>query len=121
MNKRELEDELLQTAYETAETVEGGTCEVELQYDLVAECPHDDMTDEYTLTITYYPTRGKCLELASLSEFLAEFRDIEAGQETITHFLAHFLFAFFRPEWIEVELDGEHYGIRTTTSKRREQ
>lgn len=119
-SKRDLEEELLETAFETFESFDGAKCEVQLQRNLTVNCPFDDRTDEYNLTITYLPNDGKCLELESVASFLDEFEDVETSQEAVCQFLAHFIFTFIRPEWIEVEVAGEHYGIHTTTTRRRE-
>lgn len=121
MNEKNLADEYLDTAHDTLETVPGGNCEIRLERDFTGSCPHDDIMDNYTLTVTYKPGDHGCIELESFNEFLSGLEGVEAGQEAITAFLGNFLFAFFSPEWVEVELDTTHYGIHTTTTKRREE
>lgn len=111
---------MLPEAFDTLDVVEGDTCVIELERDMVAECPNDDITDEYALTVRYLPKSGRCIELASFATLVEDFEDVEASQEEITRFLAHFIHTHVGPEWVEVELSGEHYGTDVTTEVRRQ-
>lgn len=52
--------------------------------EFTAVCPFSGLPDVARVTIEYYPTGGKCVELKSLKYYLISFRNVGIYQEAVT-------------------------------------
>lgn len=82
-----------------------------------AVCPVDGHIDTYTLSIEYYPSGGRILELKSFSQYLNEFREREIAQEELCGVLYEDIESILAPEDMRVSVFGEHYGLEVRTIK----
>ena len=54
-----------------------------------AVCPFSGLPDVARVTIEYYPTGGKCVELKSLKYYFTSFRNVGIYQEAVTKRIYH--------------------------------
>lgn len=52
--------------------------------EFTAVCPFSGLPDVARVTIEYYPTGGKCIELKSLKYYFISFRNVGIYQEAVT-------------------------------------
>jgi len=68
-----------------------------------AVCPFSGLPDIAELTIKYYPTSDKCIELKSLKYYLTSFRNVGIYQEAVTKRIFDDLKAVLGIEELQVE------------------
>lgn len=92
-------------------------CDVEISQPMTAQCPVDDHTDEYDVTITYKPQRGHVLEVQSVKRYLNAYSDVEISQERLCSKIYDDINAVADPESLTVTIEGSHYGVSVVTTE----
>lgn len=82
-------------------------------------CPLSGRPDFAELHIEYMPAE-LCIELKSLKNYIASFRDRQAFHEAVTNEIVDFLFDAVRPKFIEINAEfNVRGGIHTTVTATR--
>lgn len=86
----------------------------EYTFTFVADCPHDDVEDEYKAKIEI--TKPKEVpELHVMRESMDKYKGEEIGQEDLTEQIFVVLRGMITADKLKVTLGTSHYGIQTKT------
>ena len=80
-----------------------------------AVCPFSGLPDVATVTIEYYPSGGKCVELKSLKYYITSFRNVGLYQEGVTKRIYDDLKSVLNTDRLKVSTDYNRRGGFDTT------
>lgn len=82
--------------------------------DVTAWCPYEGTADFYDVTIAYLPD-GYVVELMSLRDYFASYREEAIGHEEFAQRVFDHLTTLLDPAWLRLVVDcPSRYGIETT-------